>query len=82
MRYQMSLSDGAKRALRLLPKEYRQEIGFKLFLMQENLTSDVKKLKGSQNEYRLRVGNYRVKFRLEGSMISVYTIGDRKDIYK
>ena len=43
---------------------------------------DLKKLKGSKNEYRLRVGNYRVLFELEGKRIVVYTVGPRKDIYQ
>ena len=42
----------------------------------------LKKLKGSKNEYRLRVGNYRVLFELEGKRIVVYTVGPRKDIYQ
>jgi len=37
---------------------------------------------GQKNEYRLRVGNYRVLFELEGKRIVVYTIGPRKDIYQ
>ena len=82
MRYRLSISDTAKRVLRLLPKQERQEIGYKIYLMQEDLTGNVKKLRGSQNEYRLRVGNYRVMFRLERDIIAVYKIGDRKDVYR
>jgi mRNA interferase RelE/StbE len=50
--------------------------------MQEDLSGGVKKLRDSQNEHRLRVGNYRVMFRLERDMIAVYKIGDRKDVYR
>jgi mRNA interferase RelE/StbE len=82
MHYRLGISDSAKRALRLISKQDRQEIGYKIYLMQEDLSGDVKKLRGSQNEYRLRVGNYRVKFRLENDLIAVYKIGDRKDIYR
>ncbi len=42
----------------------------------------MKKLRGSPNEYRLRVGNYRVLFELVGRCIVVYTLGPRKDIYQ
>jgi len=80
--YQLGFTDKARRALRLLPKSVRQEIGYKIYLMQNNLAGDVKKLEGSQNEYRLRVGKYRVIFELAGDTISVYKIGDRKDIYR
>ena len=45
-----------------------------------DLTGDVKKLKGSQRKYRLRVGDYRVLFELQSNRV-IYDVGDRKDIY-
>ncbi len=51
-------------------------------LLEEDLSGNVKKLKGSRNEYRLRVGDYRVLFELEGRTATVYTVGNRKDIYR
>jgi mRNA interferase RelE/StbE len=60
----------------------RREIGHKLFLLEEDLRGDVEKLKGSRSEYRLRVGNYRALFELEGRTVTVYAVGDRKDIYR
>jgi mRNA-degrading endonuclease RelE of RelBE toxin-antitoxin system len=53
-----------KAQLRTLPVAMRREIGHKLFLLEDNLRGDVQKLKGSENEYRLRIGNYRVPFEL------------------
>jgi mRNA-degrading endonuclease RelE of RelBE toxin-antitoxin system len=47
-----------------------------------DLSGDVKKLKGSRSEYRLRVGDYRVLFELEGRNVTVYAVGARKDIYR
>ena len=70
------------RALRALPDNFRRQIGFRLHLLQEDFSGDLKKLKGSKNEYRLRVGNYRVLFELESKRIVVYTVGPRKDIYQ
>ena len=46
------------------------------------MAGSVKKLKGSRNEYRLRVGDYRVLFELEGRTVTVYAVGNRKDIYR
>ncbi len=65
-----------------MPLALRKELGHKLFMLEEDLTGDVKKLKGSRNEYRLRVGNNRVLFELEGRTATVYAIGNRKDIYR
>lgn len=82
MRYIIVLTDEVKTALRNLPPALRREIGYKLFLLEEDLRGDVEKLKGSRNEYRLRVGNYRALFELEGRTVTVYAVGDRKDIYR
>ena len=82
MRYTVVLTDEVKARLRALPLVLRREIGHKLFLLEEDLSGNVKKLKGSENEYRLRVGDHRVLFELEGRTVTVYAVGDRKDIYR
>jgi mRNA interferase RelE/StbE len=79
--YTVEIIDEAKAKLRAMPKEIRRLIGHKIFLLENDLTGNVKKLKGSTHEYRLRVGDYRVIFELEGRHIVVYDVGDRKDIY-
>ena len=82
MAYEMEIKDEARAALRVFPDDIRRQIGFRLHLLQQDFSGDLKKLKGSKNEYRLRVGNYRVLFELEGKRIVVYTVGPRKDIYQ
>lgn len=82
MRYAVLLTDEVKDRLRALPASLRREIGHKLFLLEDDLGGDVKKLKGSRNEYRLRVRDYRVLFELEGKTVTVYAVGSRKSIYR
>jgi len=82
MNYTVILTDEVKSKLRSMPLSLRREIGHKLFLLEKDLTGNIKKLKGSINEYRLRVGDYRVIFELEGRMVTVYALGLRKDIYR
>ena len=82
IKYEIEIKDEATIALRKLPEEVRRQIGYRLHLLQQDLSGDVKKLEGSKNEYRLRVGNYRVLFELVGKPIVVYTLGQRKDIYR
>jgi len=53
-----------------------------LTLLQNNLAGDVKKLAAAENKYRLRVSKYRVLFRLEGDLIAVYSVKDRKEAYE
>jgi len=82
MSYEIEIKDDAKTALRKAPEEIRREIGYRLHLLQQEFSGDVKKLRGSKNEYRLRVGNWRVLFELVGNRIVVYDLGQRKDIYR
>ncbi len=82
MRYQVEFLPAALAQLRALPKEARRLIGGKIDRMRDDLAADVKKLQGFRNKYRLRAGNYRVLFELEGGTIVVYDVGDRKDIYE
>ena len=44
--------------------------------------SGVKKLAGAANAYRIRVGDYRIGFFLEGSTIRLMIFADRKEIYR
>ena len=45
------------------------------------LEGDIKKLQGTDG-YRLRVGNFRVLFNVEGIIIDIIDIGNRGQIYK
>ena len=82
MHYTVILTDEVKAKLRTMPPGLRREIGHKLFLLEEDLSGNVKKLKGYVNEYRLRMGDYRAIFELEGHRVTVYAVGQRKDIYR
>ena len=82
MRYEVEFLPVALKQLRALPKETRRLIGGKIDRVQYDLVGDVKKLTGFKNKYRLRAGNCRVLFELEGSTIVVYDVGDRKVIYE
>ena len=82
MHYEIDFVSSALEQLRALPKDARRLIGAKLDRAQHDLTGDIKKLKGFKNKYRLRAGNYRVLFELEGACLVVYDVGDRKDIYE
>ena len=78
----MAISEEARDQLRALPKEWRKRIGQRMNDLQNGLAGDVKKLAAAEKKYRLRVGSYRVLFRLEGSQISVYAVKDRKEAYE
>jgi mRNA-degrading endonuclease RelE of RelBE toxin-antitoxin system len=82
MEYRIEFLPVALEQLRALPKDARRLIGRKLDRAQHDLSGDIKKLKGFKDKYRLRAGNYRALFELEGACLVVYDVGDRKDIYE
>ncbi len=69
MRYTVVLTDEVKARLRAFPLRLRREIGHKLFLLEQALSGNVKKLKRLPQE-------------LEGQTVTVYAVGNRKDIYR
>jgi mRNA interferase RelE/StbE len=82
MHYRLKFPEEVRSQLREMPEAVRHAIGYGLFLLQEDLSGNVKKLKGFRSRYRLRVGDYRVIFELDKDLIIVYGVGLRKDIYK
>jgi mRNA interferase RelE/StbE len=71
-----------------LPKHYREQIERLVFEEIPRLdnvftTLDTKKMKGYQDYYRIRVGDYRIGCKVERkSQIIFYRIKSRGDIYK
>ncbi|QLH08945.1 type II toxin-antitoxin system RelE family toxin [Candidatus Nitrosotenuis sp. DW1] len=43
---------------------------------------DIKKLKGYDNHYRIRVGDYRILFFREDDIAKIYDVSHRSDVYK
>ena len=80
--YNLLISEEARQQLRALPKPLRRNIGQRLDALQIGLAGDVKKLTAREHKYRLRVGNYRILFRLEGAAIFVYAVKHRREVYE
>jgi mRNA interferase RelE/StbE len=47
-----------------------------------NQINDVKKIKGYKNYYRIKIGNYRLGFRLFDDEVKLERLMHRKEIYK
>lgn len=85
MNYEIELSRIALKNLETIPKRDLQRIKVRINeLAVEPKPSDVKKIHGDENLYRIRSGNYRILYRLfEGKLlILIVNIDHRKDIYK
>jgi mRNA interferase RelE/StbE len=80
--YELIIDDMALEQLRGLPKEFRRNIGSRLEALRNSFQGDIKKLAGDERRYRLRVGYYRILFRLDGKVIHVYAVKQRKDAYE
>jgi len=66
MNYQIAFKPRALKDLKVLPVVESNRIVTGIEAMQDGLAGDVKKLTRFTPEYRLRVGNYRVLFEIEG----------------
>ena len=81
MNYQIEFKPRAVKDLKDLPKSHYRRVLAKIEALQQNLAGDVKKLTNFTPEYRLRVGDYRVLFEVEGSSVVVYRVLHRREAY-
>ena len=82
MKYQVELKPTAVKDLKSLhPKDVSKVIA-RLEALTDDMKGHVKKLTNFTPEYRMRAGNYRALFEVEGARIIVYRIKHRKDVYR
>lgn len=78
----ISWDEKALEKLEKLDKHVQQRIIKKIEYLAENFTfHNIKKLKGLE-EYRFRVGDYRIIFILREDQIVILNLGHRKNIYE
>lgn len=85
MSYTVKFTKGAKRQLRKLPLDVQERIRAKINdLKIEPRPSGVKKLKGEENSYRIRIGDYRVVYEIEDDIlkVTVVRVKHRNEVYK
>lgn len=79
------ISSKAKKQLKDLPKDVQDRIKEDFIQIRDGdiiSSLGIKKLRGFKNHYRLRVGNYRVRFEVEKSdKIKIYWIEERSKAY-
>jgi mRNA interferase RelE/StbE len=83
--YQIFIKPAAQRQLKKLPSAIQKD----LIALLESLSADPRpsgyqKLKGRQNQYRVRSGDYRIIYSIEDAslIVRVIKIGHRRDIYE
>src|SRR5882672_8598374 len=84
MAYRVIIKKSAEKELAKLPLKAILDLREKILELRINpFPHGHKKLKGFQNQYRIRSGDYRVIYQIEHKLliIEVLKIGDRKNIY-
>ena len=81
MVYHIEFKPRAIRDLKSIDKSQARRIAEKVALMKDDLAGDVKRLTNFTPEFRLRVGEYRVLFEVEGNKVLIYRVRHRKDAY-
>lgn len=85
MSYKVEILKGALKQLKKLSSELQERIQIKIDdLAIEPRPNGVKKLKGQENAYRIRVGEYRVIYDIfdDVLLVNVVEIGHRSKVYK
>ena len=85
MAYRIELAPRAQRDLKALDRSVRGRIKQRIDSLAENpYPSGIKKIEGEDDLYRLRVGDYRILYQVQGKVLLVLIvgIGHRRDIYR
>ena len=85
MRYSVEFTRAAAKGFRRLPTEIRNRVSKVVDGLADNPKPEgAKALKGSGNLLRIRVGSYRIVYRVEEGvpLVLVITVGHRKNVYR
>ena len=85
MTYRIVLTTAARKNLAALPKNVLGRVDARILSLADNpRPSGVAKLKGKKDFWRIRVGDYRVVYRIRDEMLVVVMIriSHRRDVYR
>jgi mRNA interferase RelE/StbE len=85
MTYTIITPKAVQKQLDALPDDVYDRIAVKIQQLAENPRPDgVVKLKGSENEYRIRIGDYRVRYEIEDEELRILLLQckHRKEVYR
>lgn len=85
--YKVELTRSARKEFDQLPKKIQGKVLEVLDVLGRNPYSEllqIKKLKGAEGLYRVRIGDYRIVYSVESQQLTVLVIkiGNRKDVYR
>lgn len=80
-RYRIEYGSTALNDLDSLTERVRKQVLRKIERLESGLHGDIKHLRRADVAYRLRTGDYRILFDVEGDAIVIRRIGHRKSVY-
>jgi mRNA interferase RelE/StbE len=80
-RYRIEYGSTALNDLDSLAERVRKQVLRKIERLKSGLHGDIKHLRRADVAYRLRTGDYRILFDVEGDAIVIRRIGHRKNVY-
>jgi mRNA interferase RelE/StbE len=85
MSYAIAISKSVQKQIDNLPNDVAERVIEKI----QNLASEprpdgIVKLKASDNEYRIRIGDYRIRYEIddESQLVQILQCKHRKDVYR
>lgn len=85
MSYSLFIQPSAQKALAKLDRDIRYRIGSRIdALARDPRPPGTEKLSGTQDLYRIRIGEYRVIYQIRDKELRVLVVrvGHRKDVYR
>ena len=85
MAYRVIIPKPVQKDITALPRSVRKRISKRIASLQENpRPQGCVKLKGYKNEYRIRVGDYRIRYEVRDDELIVFLLYclHRKDVYR
>jgi mRNA interferase RelE/StbE len=85
MKYRIEFSPRAELQFKKFPKELQIRLKHRIDTLAENpFPRGVKKLSAEENIYRLRIGDYRIIYQVQGKalLILILKLGHRKNVYR
>jgi mRNA interferase RelE/StbE len=81
-RYQLVISNRFRRDLLRLPADAHRRVLTALETLEQNPYEGTKLTNVTLGAWRIRVGEYRIRYDIEGTQVLLYRVRHRRDIYR
>jgi mRNA interferase RelE/StbE len=82
MKYRLLFKPRAEKDIAALSAQNMRRVLERAEGLKDGLSGDVKRLTNFTPEYRLRFGDYRMLFQVDGTDIIIYRVVHRRDAYR